>query len=82
MPIISLLDRAKQIWRPILSAFFMGVILYGWPYLYSSSILLNLCLKVLVGFLVYSSVIFALWTVFRRPDGAEQYLLGKLFKNL
>lgn len=75
---IRLSDFFNQTWRPVCATLAMAAAIASLPALAVGGAIGQLLLNVMVGGMVYASVILSLWRIVGCTDGAEAYLLELL----
>lgn len=82
LPLVTVKDLVRSTIRPLLGAAVMSLVLFEVSANLELSLWAMLCIKVMLGAVIYMVVVLSLWLAWGRPDGAEQYLLNKLQFNL
>lgn len=77
-PSWRLIELLACIWRPCIASAAMALVLLSLPALTAFPVIVQLLLKTVLGAVVYSVAVLALWALGGRRDGAETYLLGKV----
>lgn len=75
---LTVMDVVGSMLRPTVSAFLMFVALASIGNVASGSAELDLIVKIVLGAIVYSTVLLLLWRISGKPDGAERYILSNI----
>jgi len=81
------LKFAATVWRPLVSAGVMYAVVFNYvgglePKLSSAGALPQLLVAVLLGILVYTATVAALWLLSSKPSGAESMVVGEFRRRL
>ncbi|MDO8179481.1 MAG: lipopolysaccharide biosynthesis protein [Undibacterium sp.] len=75
---LSLLDLFRSIFRPLFAVLVMAAVIFSIGNLFVLSAITGLILKIVLGLLIYPSVVMLIWWLSGRPAGAETYILEKV----
>lgn len=82
LSLIKWSDVVVALWRPLLAATLMGFSIYGFDSLLQTNLYLDLVLNIILGSLVFTTVLTVLWILSGRPDGGESVILHGAAKKI
>jgi O-antigen/teichoic acid export membrane protein len=79
IPNICMLDMVRTVYRPFFATLLMFFLVNYIDTILNCNFYILLAVKILIGAFIYSLSIYSLWYYAGKPEGAEKYILNKIF---